>query len=84
MFTVGYGDIVPRTAAGRIVGTLVMLVGISFISLLTANIANYFFRARQAEARNTMGEKVAELTTKVDELIEMVRRLEESRSKDEQ
>ncbi|MCC7354427.1 MAG: two pore domain potassium channel family protein [Anaerolineae bacterium] len=84
MFTVGYGDIVPRTAAGRIVGVLVMVIGISFISLLTANIAATFFRAQQAQARETMVDKVDELTRKVDELMEMVRKLENSRREDKE
>jgi voltage-gated potassium channel len=83
MFTVGYGDIIPRTAAGRIVGTLVMLVGISFVSLLTANVAAVFFRAQQAQARDTMAQKVEELGRKVDELLEMVKKLENSRPEDE-
>jgi len=83
MFTVGYGDIIPRTAAGRIVGTLVMLVGISFVSLLTANVAAVFFRAQQAQARDTMAQEMEELTRKVDELLEMVKKMENSRPEDE-
>lgn len=84
MFTVGYGDIIPRTAAGRIVGTLVMLVGISFVSLLTANVAAIFFRAQQAQTRDTMAQKLEELTRKVDELLETVKRLENSRLEDKE
>ncbi len=84
MFTVGYGDIIPRTAAGRIAGTLVMLVGISFVSLLTANIAAAFFRAQQAQARDTTSQKLEELTRKVDELLETVRKWENSRPEDKE
>ena len=44
--TVGYGDVVPATAAGRVVGVgvgvAVMLVGIGLFGVLTANIAAYF------------------------------------------
>ena len=38
--TVGYGDIAPVTAAGRIVATVLMLVGIALFGVVTANIAN--------------------------------------------
>jgi voltage-gated potassium channel len=43
--TVGYGDVYPKTVAGRIVGSLLMLVGIGFISLLTATFASTFVAA---------------------------------------
>jgi voltage-gated potassium channel len=63
--TVGYGDVVPHTAAGRIVGGILMLIGIGFISLLTATIASAFVAADDEE------------DTRLDELIETVRRIEQ-------
>jgi voltage-gated potassium channel len=40
--TVGYGDIVPQTLPGRIVGFLLMLSGLIVLSLLTATVASIF------------------------------------------
>ena len=40
--TVGYGDLVPGSAAGRLIATLVMLGGIGFISVTTAGITTAF------------------------------------------
>ncbi len=40
--TVGYGDTFPVTGTGRIVGTGLMLVGISMLGLVTASIAAWF------------------------------------------
>jgi voltage-gated potassium channel len=48
--TVGYGDIVPHTAWGRVVGAAVIVVGVTFLSVLTATITTYFVSADQ-EAR---------------------------------
>jgi len=42
--TVGYGDVVPVTAAGQFVGAMVMLVGISLLSVITANVASRFVK----------------------------------------
>ena len=36
--TVGYGDVVPDDTTGRLIGTLVMLVGIAFLTVLTAAV----------------------------------------------
>jgi voltage-gated potassium channel len=36
--TVGYGDVVPHSTIGRAIGTVVMLNGIAFISLITASV----------------------------------------------
>ena len=38
--TVGYGDHVPATLAGRVVATLVMLAGIGFLTVITAAITS--------------------------------------------
>ncbi len=51
MTTVGYGDIVPRSVFGRIAGMVVMLAGISVISLLTATISSIFVEQRILENR---------------------------------
>jgi voltage-gated potassium channel len=40
--TVGYGDIVPESTSGRIIGITIMLIGIGFVALLTAFIADRF------------------------------------------
>jgi len=48
--TVGYGDAVPHSAAGRLVASVLMLVGIGFLSILTATIASSFVARDEAEA----------------------------------
>jgi voltage-gated potassium channel len=40
--TVGYGDVVPHTALGRLVGVGVMLGGVLALSLVTATVASVF------------------------------------------
>jgi voltage-gated potassium channel Kch len=47
--TVGYGDIVPHTAWGRIVGSVVIVLGVTFISVLTATVTSYFVSANQED-----------------------------------
>ena len=47
--TVGYGDLYPKTAEGRIIGIFVMAMGIAFVSLLTAALAARFVRTDNSE-----------------------------------
>src|SRR5574340_945717 len=42
MATVGYGDVVPHSGAGRLFGSLLILFGVVLLSLLTANLAAFF------------------------------------------
>ena len=39
--TVGYGDYFPKSKAGRLVGILLMFFGISFVGVITGNIASF-------------------------------------------
>jgi voltage-gated potassium channel len=47
--TVGYGDVYPDSVGGRIVAMLGMLVGIGFLSVLTAAVASYFVQQDKGE-----------------------------------
>lgn len=48
--TVGYGDHVPTTTAGRLLAALVMLIGLAFLAVITAAITSAFV-ARASEER---------------------------------
>lgn len=50
--TVGYGDRVPESPSGQIVAALVMLLGISFVTVITAAITSAFITRRQGEVRS--------------------------------
>jgi len=48
--TVGYGDMVPVTAAGRAMGIVLMLGGVAFFSGVTANLASFLVKGRESSA----------------------------------
>jgi voltage-gated potassium channel len=47
--TVGYGDVTPTKASGRILATFVMLEGIAFIAITTALITSSFVARAEME-----------------------------------
>jgi voltage-gated potassium channel len=63
--TVGYGDVVPRSTAGRLVATLVMLFGIGFLTVITASIASTFIEQAR---RHIRGSTYDELSTQLDQI----------------
>jgi len=48
MTTVGYGDVYPATAVGRVVGILVMMFGVAVFGVFTASVASYFSGSPEA------------------------------------
>jgi voltage-gated potassium channel len=47
--TVGYGDVVPAQGSGKAFAALLMLGGLSLLSIVTATITSAFVARRQAE-----------------------------------
>ena len=81
--TVGYGDVTPVEPVGRAIGATVMLLGIAFLSILTATITSSFIEARQAERRSQQDAEAAAnwsaLQGRLDEVIERLDRIEGSK-----
>ena len=48
--TVGYGDISPQTGLGRLIASVLMLVGIGTIGMITGTIATYFLNVEKEPA----------------------------------
>jgi len=75
--TVGYGDVVPHTAWGRVVGSVVILVGVSFISVLVAIVTSYFVSAEQEErADRERGQRDSEVAQTLEALHRIEQRLD--------
>jgi voltage-gated potassium channel Kch len=64
--TVGYGDVTPKHAAGRIVGALVMLEGIAFLAIITAAITSSFVARAERERDAAEGAEEAALEARLD------------------
>ena len=78
MTTVGYGDLYPTTTAGRAIAIIVMLVGIGFIAIVTAAVAQRFVVAGvtteidAVDSRRRKTSKLSKLTSSVNCAISRV------------
>jgi voltage-gated potassium channel len=68
------GNVVPHTAWGRVVGSVVIIVGVTFLSFLIATVTSYFVAAEEAEAGAA---EQAERAAQLAETMESLRRIEE-------
>jgi voltage-gated potassium channel len=68
--TVGYGDHVPTSAAGKCLAAAVMLLGIGFLTVITASITGAFVaRSRREQHLEGAVEPSAELLQQIDERL---------------
>ena len=65
--TVGYGEPGVTTDAGRVIGILLMVVGIGFVAVLTAAAAERFVRATRHEER-VIEDRLNEILRRLDAL----------------
>jgi len=63
--TVGYGDVVPTTAVGKVVGGIEMVIGISFIAFLTATVTSTAIERGAAEKQETALKAATENTQRI-------------------
>ena len=69
--TVGYGDVVPVTAAGRGVAFILMLGGIALFGALTANVASFLVKSEDPNVA-----QIKELTSEIRALRAEVSQLQ--------
>jgi voltage-gated potassium channel Kch len=87
--TVGYGDIVPTTTAGQVVGGIEMVIGVAFIAFVTAGVTSTVIQRGQAEAQEAdraQSERTTQtiidaLTQTRQAVAELGKRLDEIESK---
>jgi len=84
--TVGYGDDVPGSPSGRIIGGIVMIVGIAFITVLTALITSSLVDAAQERRhRYQLAHQetvIRHLTDQFDEMNDRIARIEAATVRD--
>jgi voltage-gated potassium channel len=71
--TVGYGDIVPSTHESRAFAAVLVLIGLSVLSLVTASVAAIFVGTEEREIEHDLLKELAALRAEVRELSERVR-----------
>jgi voltage-gated potassium channel len=75
--TVGYGDVVPQQTAGKAIAAVLMLGGLSFLSVLTATITSAFVSRRQRQAQergdDPIMRELASISQRLESLEEELR-----------
>ena len=74
--TVGYGDITPKTGVGRVIGSLVLLYSVAFLTILTAAITTSFIERARAQRQAALGHSDP-VIARLDDIAERLDRLEQ-------
>lgn len=75
--TVGYGDVVPNTAFGRIVASFVMVFAITFIAIATALVTSALVTAEQRRRegmRRAGDEPLRESLARIEQRLDAIER----------
>lgn len=72
--TVGYGDLYPTTVSGRMVGIVVMLVGVGLFGVVTGFLANKFLPKTNSSSHHHDAE-ISALRAEVQQLHGMIEAL---------
>lgn len=67
--TVGYGDKYPVTNAGRLVGVLMMTIGVGLFGVITGFLADWFRRPRKAPFQSSASTRPSEHASAIAEEI---------------
>jgi voltage-gated potassium channel len=74
--TVGYGDVVPESPSGRVVGALLMLTGLSLIPTLTSVIVSTLISKRTHEETRLLSDELVKSTDSLQRIEERLARME--------
>ncbi|PCJ84885.1 MAG: ion transporter [Thiotrichaceae bacterium] len=77
--TVGYGDTVPHSVAGKVFGAVVILFGVGFFSLLTASFSAYFVSRGEVEIEEEEEREIGQLKDierRIDNMEKTLQRIE--------
>jgi voltage-gated potassium channel Kch len=74
--TVGYGDVVPHTAWGRVLGGVVIVFGVTFISFLVAIVTSLFVEANRADDKDVRDAQHEETQVLLREIAARLRAVE--------
>jgi len=76
--TVGYGDVTPTTTEGRVMGGIMMVVAIAFLTTVTALITSTFVQAARRRDLDIDREQRERMHGRIDELHERLSSIEAS------
>jgi voltage-gated potassium channel len=72
--SVGYGDVVPQTVAGRVIAVIVMLNGIALLTVVIAGISASFVEAsrRRAEGQSHLDDPILAELRRINRRLDLL------------
>lgn len=71
--TVGYGDVVPQGTTGKVIGSIEMVLGVSFISFLTAGVTSAIVQRAQDRRQQDQHDRVRDDNARLADALKEIR-----------
>lgn len=81
--TVGYGDVVPETSTGKMVASVIMLLGLGLFAMLTASFATFFLRRKEDEiisSEHSLHKRLSRIESTLSDLDDKINALADTQS----
>ncbi len=72
--TVGYGDVVPDTTAGRLIGLTIMLFGVAAVSVITALVTSAFVTYQRERIEIARHEELLDVLARIEKRLDALER----------
>ncbi len=83
--TVGYGDVVPESVIGKVVASVIMLLGLGLFAMLTASFAAFFIARKEEEiisSEHNVHKRLTQMEHKLDALDGKLDQLVDNKNRD--
>ena len=78
---VGYGDVTPSSSAGKVIGTLTIIIGVLFISVFTAAMSAIYMEKPEEKTRNEIKKTLKMNQEETENLKKTVQEIKEENIK---
>ncbi|MDR2873931.1 MAG: potassium channel family protein [Methanobrevibacter sp.] len=77
--TVGYGDVIPKSFIGRVIGFILLFIGVLLFGVLTGSISYFYSKKIELKTKKDVTKRINNLENKVNEIHAIVTEIKKNK-----